>query len=245
MNGPERLLKPRTSSIGPRGTYCPPFPSWLPLPISLSRSATIQRPQAPALTFFTLLKLCGMVRKPSFNVDIPRLASEYLQVFNRSDRISSLSLFTVIQISLALSLLFFLTFHSESMRDPLNLPPKRLFVTPFVPSAWLDDALIAERKTGLTTYLCGLLASKFKHSEVLAEFLSPDSKEYPCFFDMEGALPSTLFRKAALTSTQEVSTAAAAMIAAAYYPSWSASTTPPEKLDFSKFDLIPSSVDHC
>ena len=55
---------------------------------------------------------------------------------------------------------------------------------------------------------------------------------------MEDALPSTLFSKAALTSTQEVSTAAAAMIAAAYYPSWSASTTPPEKLDFSNFDIL-------
>ena len=191
-----------------------PFPSWLPLPVSLSRSATIQRPQPPALIFFPLLKLCGMVRKPSFNVDIPRLALEYLQVFIRSDRISSLSLFMVIQICLGLSL-FFLTFHPETLRDPFNLPPKWLFGTSFVPSAWLDDALIAERKPGLTTYLCGLLASKFKHSEVLNEFLSPDSKEYPCFFAMEDALPSALFRKAALASTQEVSTAAATMIAAA------------------------------
>ena len=28
------------------------------------------------------------------------------------------------------------------------------------------------------------------------------------------------------------------MIAAAYYPSWSASTTPPERLDFNKFDIL-------
>ena len=118
--------------------------------------------------------------------------SLYLQVFIRSDRISSLSLFTVIQTCLALSL-FFLTFHSETLRDPFNLPPKRLFVTTFVPSAWLDDAQIAERKAGLTTYLCDLLASKFKHSEVLAEFLSPEPKEYPCFFDMEDALPYVVF----------------------------------------------------
>ena len=147
-----------------------------------------------------------------------------------------MSLFTVIQTCLNLSL-FFLTFHPETLRDPFNLPPKLLFVTTFVPSAWLDDALIAERKAGLTTYLCGLLASKLKHSEVLNEFLSTEPKEYLCFFDMEDALPSTLFRKAALASTQEVSTAAA-MIAAAYYHSWSASTTPPEKLDFNKFDIL-------
>lgn len=125
----------------------------------------------------------------------------------------------------------------ETLSDPFNLPPKRLFVTTFVPSAWLDDALIAERKAGLTTYLCDLLASKFKYSEVLTEFLSPEPREYPCFFDVEDALPSTLFRKVPLASNQEVSTAAA-IIAAAYYPSWSAGTTPPEKLDFSKFDIL-------
>ncbi|KAF7351121.1 Glycoside hydrolase family 18 protein [Mycena sanguinolenta] len=37
--------------------------------------------------------------------------------------------------------------------DNVQLPPKRILATTFIPSAWVDDTLIAERKDGLKAYL--------------------------------------------------------------------------------------------
>ncbi|KAJ7503009.1 glycoside hydrolase family 18 protein [Mycena galericulata] len=119
----------------------------------------------------------------------------------------------------------------------VELPPKRILSTTFIPSAWVDDALIAERKEGLKTYLNTLLASpQYKDQEALREFLAPSLRASPRQFDLEDALPSTLSRKTA----QELSGAVAAttLIAAAYYPDWSADSFPPESLDYSKFDIL-------
>lgn len=127
------------------------------------------------------------------------------------------------------------------MKDPYNLPPKRLLATIFIPSAWVDDALIAERKAGLAEYLTDILSSpKYKDQTVVFEFLSLKSSDMDQKFDFEDALPSTLTRNRALALASDGNelTAAASMINGAYYPDWAATAVPPESIDFSKFDLI-------
>ncbi|KAJ3568688.1 hypothetical protein NP233_g5552 [Leucocoprinus birnbaumii] len=129
----------------------------------------------------------------------------------------------------------------KALKDPFVLPPKRLLATTFVPSAWVDDSLIAERKTGLATYISELLsAAEFAASPVLEQFLSPDGDTNATRFNPEDAVPSTLSRKAAmnLLETGNEVEAQATIIAAAYYPDWSADSNPPEKIDFSKFDIL-------
>ncbi|KAF9558513.1 glycoside hydrolase family 18 protein [Agrocybe pediades] len=133
----------------------------------------------------------------------------------------------------------------EGLKDPFNLPPKRLLSTTFIPSAWVDDQLIAERKIGLAEYLYDVLSSeKYKDRSLVWEFLSgtPQTSERDMKYNLEDSLPSTLTRKKALELTSgnldgEVN-AQAVMLAAAYYPDWSASARPPEGLDFSKFDIL-------
>ncbi|KAJ7686545.1 glycoside hydrolase [Mycena rosella] len=119
----------------------------------------------------------------------------------------------------------------------IELPPKRILATTFIPNLWIDDTLIAERKEGLKTYLDTLLATpQYKDNAALEEFLTPTLLASPRQFDPEDALPSTLSRKAA----QQLAPAAAAatFIAAAYYPDWSADSFPPEGLNYSKFDVL-------
>ncbi|KAJ6593462.1 glycoside hydrolase superfamily [Mycena capillaripes] len=112
----------------------------------------------------------------------------------------------------------------------IELPPKRILVTAFIPSAWVDETLIAERKEGLKAYLNTLLAtSQYKDNETLREFLTPSLLASPRQFDLEDALPSTLSQKAA----QQLGA-----VAAAYYPDWSADSFSPEHLDYSKFDIL-------
>lgn len=134
--------------------------------------------------------------------------------------------------------------------DTLPLPPKRVLATTFIPSAWVDDALITERKAGLTSYLSSLIASpKYITSPVLVSFLAKaPSRESSEAVNPEDALPSTMTRATALRAQEalatveeesgEVEAKAASPIAAAYYPWWSAWTRTPESLDFSKFDII-------
>jgi len=131
----------------------------------------------------------------------------------------------------------FVALHAALGVQDIELPPKRILVTTFVPSAWVDDTLIAERKEGLKTYLNTLLvAVQYKDNETLEEFIAPSLLASPRQFDLEDVLPSTLSRKKA----QELGavTAAATFIAAAYYPDWSADSFPPESLDYSKFDIL-------
>lgn len=111
-------------------------------------------------------------------------------------------------------------------------------MTTFLPSAWVDDSLVAERKAGLATYLNNLIKSEeFRESRVLQDFLSRStSSDNDKDINLEDALPSTLSRKAALAAQATI--AAASPIAAAYYPDWSADSWPPESLDYSKFDIL-------
>ncbi|KAJ6497662.1 glycoside hydrolase family 18 protein [Mycena sanguinolenta] len=121
--------------------------------------------------------------------------------------------------------------------DNVQLPPKRILATAFIPSAWVDDTLIAERKNGLKAYLNTLLAmAQHKANGTLNEFITPSLLASPRRFDLEDALPSTLSRKQA--QDLGAATATATFIAAAYYPDWSVDTFPPESLDYSKFDIL-------
>ncbi|KAF5329821.1 hypothetical protein D9619_009056 [Psilocybe cf. subviscida] len=131
----------------------------------------------------------------------------------------------------------------NTLKDPYNLPPKRLFATTFIPSAWVDDSLIAERKVGLAEYLVDILSTpKYKDQSAVFEFLSAQTLERNQKFDLEDALPSTLTRKKALSLAaglaDGVISTAASLIAGGYYTYWSVDTNPPEKIDFSKFDMI-------
>lgn len=114
-----------------------------------------------------------------------------------------------------------------------SLPPKRILATTFIPSAWVDDELIAERKTGLSEYLNNILrADDYRSIPALKEFLTLSTPPMDRPFDLEDALPSTLSRKTALefqakasgepTADDELNTAdveaKASFIAAAYYP---------------------------
>ncbi|CDO77188.1 Glycoside Hydrolase Family 18 protein [Trametes cinnabarina] len=128
----------------------------------------------------------------------------------------------------------------DTLNDPGSLPPKRILATTFVPSAWLDDTLITERKAGLSAYLAGLLQSpQFRVHKSLIEFLTPSDAPVASRrgFNPEDALPSTLSRKAALEVQSKLS-AEATPIYAAYYPDWSSDQIPPNSLDFSKFDIL-------
>ncbi|KAJ4480852.1 glycoside hydrolase [Lentinula aciculospora] len=134
----------------------------------------------------------------------------------------------------------------------VSLPPKRILVTSFIPSAWLDDVLIEERKTGLAVYLTAILAhSSYQNTAVLNDFLSNESKVAHAKLDLEDALPSTMSRQKALQlKTQLLSgdkeaaaangevKAKATLIAAAYYPDWSESEFPPESLDYTRFSIL-------
>ncbi|KAI0076958.1 glycoside hydrolase family 18 protein [Panus rudis PR-1116 ss-1] len=129
----------------------------------------------------------------------------------------------------------FVDLHAK-LGDPFTLPPKRILVTTFVPSAWVDDHLISERKAGLTAYINALLLSReYRSSPELRDFLASSSPAISQL-NLEDALPSTLSRKAALQAQTEI--AAASPVAAAYYPDWVVDSWPPENLDYSKFDIL-------
>ena len=122
-----------------------------------------------------------------------------------------------------------------SLGDAEALPPKRILVTSFIPSAWADDKLIAERKDGLSTYLTKLLSNPtYATNPVLLDFLG--SSAPPAAFSLEDALPSTLSRKTALTAMLKATSTTP--VAAAYYPDWATGTIAPQDIDFSKFDIL-------
>ena len=144
--------------------------------------------------------------------------------------------------SRALTSLQFVKLH-DTLNDPGSLPPKRLLATTFIPSAWLDDTLISERKAGLSAYLHGLIQSpQFRAHQSVIDFLSSSlSTASSRAFSLEDALPSTLSRKTALNLQAQLDgdvSIEATPIAAAYYPDWSAGSNPPNQIDFSKFDIL-------
>ncbi|KAL1702144.1 glycoside hydrolase superfamily [Schizophyllum commune] len=123
---------------------------------------------------------------------------------------------------------------AAALPGSFSLPPKRLLTTTFVPSAWADDALIAERKAGLSAFLNDVLrVPELSAHPALKDFLGQAGTSKGAF-DPEDALPSTMSRKDALN----FKTKAASQIVGAYYPDWSTGTIAPENIDFSKYDLL-------
>lgn len=126
----------------------------------------------------------------------------------------------------------------ESLGDgSFPFPPKRTVTTSLVPSAWVDDELINERKAGLQMYLSNLLHDlKFRAHVELVRFLAPSAG----FKDAEasGASP-VMVSKGALASRRALHDEDIRKpIAASYYPAWASGTVAPSDIDFSKFDVI-------
>ncbi|KAF8890746.1 glycoside hydrolase family 18 protein [Infundibulicybe gibba] len=112
-----------------------------------------------------------------------------------------------------------------SMKSPYKFPPKRTFSST-LPSAWVDDQLIEERKTALAAYINSVLwDSDLRANPTLLQFLS-DGANVISMTSKEG-IPS-------LVTVPDISSP----IAASYYPTWCAQSNPPSKLNFSKFDII-------
>ena len=101
----------------------------------------------------------------------------------------------------------------SALPGSFSLPPKRLLTTTFVPSAWADDALIAERKAGLSAFLNDVLrVPELSAHPALKDFLGQAGTSKGAF-DPEDALPSTMSRKDALNLQTKAS-----QIVGAYYP---------------------------
>ena len=170
-----------------------------------------------------------------YTVQVKTTDGKTSSISKRYSDVSTLQL-VVLRHRLTASRAQFVALH-DTLNDPGSLPPKRILSTTFVPSAWLDDTLIAERKAGLSAYLTGLVQSpQFRAHQFFADFLAPSAPPSK-HFSMEDAIPSTLSRKAALAAQGEIA-AEATPIAAAYYPDWSSDSNPPSSLDFSKFDIL-------
>lgn len=126
----------------------------------------------------------------------------------------------------------------QALEDPYILPPKRLLVNAFSPSAWIDDQLINERKIGLTAYLTSLLQGpSYQANPALVDFLSPNPCGESGPIDFEDALPSMSFNDTGVTiSTGVLEPDTFSFVAAAYYPNWC--NNAPESINYAKFDII-------
>ncbi|KIM37880.1 glycoside hydrolase family 18 protein [Hebeloma cylindrosporum] len=117
------------------------------------------------------------------------------------------------------------------------LPPKRIITTSLVPSAWVDDELIKERKAGLQMYLTDLLHDlKLRNHLELVRFLAPSVD----FMDVEGsgASPAMVSKGTPVSRPTLNDEDTHKPISATYYPAWASGTLAPSDIDFSKFDVI-------
>ena len=148
----------------------------------------------------------------------------------------------------------FVVLHT-SLRDPYSLPAKRT-LTNLVPSAWVNDDLIMERKEGLILYLHSLLQSaELQDHPILIQFLMPgpfapfgtpqirhDALTVPMESRSMASISHVQSRFLSIKSESDHDEAEAAgsvtPVAGTYYPSWAGSSLPPEKLAFAKYDII-------
>ncbi|KAF8181050.1 glycoside hydrolase family 18 protein [Pholiota molesta] len=116
-------------------------------------------------------------------------------------------------------------------------PSKRSVASSLVPAAWVDDALITERKVGLEMYLTDLIHDLVlsKRREFL-QFLAPPKAEGG--IECTGPGPQMVSRGAVASKTVRAPDGATKYIAASYYPSWSSDALPPHTIDYSKFDVL-------
>jgi chitinase len=129
----------------------------------------------------------------------------------------------------------------QCLHDHYPLPPRRALSNVVVPSAWIDDQLISERKAGLAAYLNHLLTiKKLQDNQVWLQFLTAPSFDPSQFLDTPSDLPFMVAKStlAADQTTIESDDPKLAPVAATYYPIWAADDCPPERLDFTKFDII-------
>lgn len=168
-----------------------------------------------------------------YNLRVGLLDGKQQEVSRRYSDVSDIPIETTAESYMAEQ---FVNLH-KALGDEFSLPPKRLLATTFIPSAWVDDTLISERKDGLTSYLSDLLnAPQYKKSPKFAQFLSPNLSSGRTF-DVEDALPSTLSRKTALNLQNQIEAKAVTPIACSYYEDWATSPTP-ANIDYSKYDII-------
>ncbi|RDB17715.1 Chitinase A1 [Hypsizygus marmoreus] len=129
----------------------------------------------------------------------------------------------------------------EYLEDSFTLPPNHHLTNAVVPSAWVNDELIAERKSGLAAYLTHVnTVPEFQDNPIYVQFLSSPSFDMDSLGQGAKETPNMVSRDTVkiyqvIASDPDTQ---ATPIAAAYYPSWSAWTNPPNKLNFAKFDII-------
>ncbi|KAF9458110.1 glycoside hydrolase family 18 protein [Collybia nuda] len=126
------------------------------------------------------------------------------------------------------------------LRDAYTLPPKHKLSTTVFPLAWIDDQLITERKFGLAAYLNHLInIPEFQTNTIFTQFLSSQTFDTTSFSEILDNPPAMISKDlVAIHNANGNPETNAAPISAAYYPTWSADTNPPHKIDFSKFDIL-------
>lgn len=113
-----------------------------------------------------------------------------------------------------------------------------------VPHGWIDDALLDERKAGLNEFLCLILnTEKTRNHPLLSNFFkTPFASCFALESLGEGFTQLSIARsrrlRVKLDKKMAFARATGAPIAASYYPSWAASTLPPESVDWHKFDIV-------
>ncbi|KAF5347319.1 hypothetical protein D9756_009917 [Leucocoprinus leucothites] len=150
----------------------------------------------------------------------------------------------------------FVTLHT-SLRDPYSLPAKHT-LTNLVPSAWVNDELITERKEGLALYTHSILQStEIQDHPILVQFLTPGPFAPFGMPQIECRAPIVRMESRSLASVAVDPTQSRPLsiksepdqdgtkiagsgiaIAGAYYPTWAVDTLEPEKIAFSKYDVI-------
>ncbi|KIM37879.1 glycoside hydrolase family 18 protein [Hebeloma cylindrosporum] len=124
----------------------------------------------------------------------------------------------------------------EALGDEFPIPPKRLLLTSLIPSAWVDDELIAERKAGLAKYLSALLWSpEYQKAAVFQDFITRNGINPASGVDFEDVLPSVFLGNHGALSKN---LAMGGFLSAAHYPEWAMDSIPPESLDYSRFDIL-------
>ncbi|PPR01818.1 hypothetical protein CVT24_001682 [Panaeolus cyanescens] len=108
----------------------------------------------------------------------------------------------------------------ELLKDGYPFPSKDSLSATIVPGSWVDDKRIEERKLGLAAYLDNLCRDE-KYAD------------HPVFLGFLGLWASTMVPEKYRDGDELVKP-----IAGSYYPSWSKDVVPPNKVDFSKFDVI-------
>ncbi|KAF9558511.1 glycoside hydrolase family 18 protein [Agrocybe pediades] len=135
----------------------------------------------------------------------------------------------------------------KRLASSFPLPPKRALSTSCIPSAWVNDELIEERKKGFETYLTHIIHDVClrNHPEVVKFLSAGDYMPGECQVavgekqqghqEMSAKSSLGFLQYATLADEPEDKKR---FIAASYYPSWASDTNPPEKIDFSKFDIL-------